>query len=53
MFIAAYSIYITGGDFNYNLLKVKKYIISDIFGDHVQILHKATHISHMSMSRKL
>ena len=53
MFMAVYSIYITGGDFNYDLLKVKKYILSDIFGDHVQIVNKATHISHMSMSRIL
>ena len=53
MFIAVYSIYITGGDFNYDLLKVKKYIISDIFGDHVQILHKATHISHVYVKKTL
>ena len=53
MFIAVYSIYITGGYSNYDLLKVKKYILSDIFGDHVQIVHKATHITHTSMSIKL
>ena len=43
--LAAYSVDITGGDFNYDLLKVTENKLSDIFGDHVQIVNKATHIS--------
>ena len=42
--LAAYSIDIKG-DFNYDLLKVTQNKLSDIFGDHVQIVNKATHIS--------
>ena len=43
--LAAYSVDIIGGDFNYDLLKVTENKLSDIFGDHVQIVNKATHIS--------
>ena len=43
--LAAYSVDIIGGDFNYDLLKVTENKLSDIFEDHVQIVNKATHIS--------
>ena len=42
--LAAYFVDILGGDFNYDLLKVTENKLSDIFGDHVQIVNKATHI---------
>ena len=43
--LAAYSVDIIGGDFNYDLLKVTENKLPDIFEDHVQIVNKATHIS--------
>ena len=43
--LAAYSVDIIGGDFNYDILKVTENKLSGIFGDHVQLVNKATHIS--------
>ena len=43
--LVAYSIDITGGNCHYDLLKVTKNKLSDIFADHVQIVNKTTHIS--------
>ena len=43
--LAANIVDITGRDFNYDLLKVTENKLWDIFGDHVQIVNKATHIS--------
>ena len=43
--LAAYSVDIIGGDFNYDILKVTENKLSGIFGDHVQIVNKAAHIS--------
>ena len=43
--LAAYSIDIIRGDFNYDLLKVTENKLSDIFGDHFQRVNKVTHIS--------
>ena len=43
--LAANSIDIIAGDFNYNLLKVIKNKLLDIFTDHVQMVNKPTHIS--------
>ena len=43
--LAAYSVDIIGGDFNYDLLKVTENKLPDIFEDRVQIVNKATHIS--------
>ena len=43
--LAANSIDITAGDFNYDLLKVIENKQLDIFTDHVQMVNKPTHIS--------
>ena len=43
--LAAYSIDIIRGDFNYDLLKVTENKLPDIFGDHFQRVNKVTHIS--------
>ena len=43
--VATYSIDIIVGDFNYDILKVSKNKLLDIFTGHVQILNKPTHIS--------
>ena len=43
--LAAYSVDIKGGDFNYDFLNVTENKLSDIFGGYVQIVNKATHRS--------
>ena len=43
--LAAHSIDIIGGEFNYGVLKVTKNKLSDIFADLFQIINKAIHIS--------
>ena len=43
--VATYSIDITAGDFNYDLLKVPENNFLDIFTDHVQMVNKPTHTS--------
>ena len=43
--LAANSIDIIAGDFNYDLLKVIENKLLDIFTDHVQMVNKPTHIS--------
>ena len=43
--LAANSIDIIAGDFNYDVLKVIENKLLDIFTDHVQMINKPTHIS--------